>query len=51
MGQTIDQIAQDLKESPKKVQMIYAFNGTGKTRLSRKFRLLIESFFIFYLVV
>lgn len=42
MGQTIDQIAQDLKNNPKKVKLIYAFNGTGKTRLSRTFRLLID---------
>jgi len=41
MSQSLTQIAQSLKDSPKKVQLIYAFNGTGKTRLSRKFRLLI----------
>jgi wobble nucleotide-excising tRNase len=42
MGQTINQIAEDLKKNQKKVQLIYAFNGTGKTRLSRKFRLLVD---------
>ena len=42
MGQTIEEIAQKLKDSQKKVQLIYAFNGTGKTRLSRKFRLLVD---------
>jgi len=41
MGKTLIQIAQDLKDSPKKVQLIYAFNGVGKTRLSREFRLLV----------
>lgn len=42
MGQTIEQIAQSLRDSPKKVQLLYGFNGTGKTRLSRKFRLLVD---------
>jgi len=41
MGRSLIEIAQDLKDSDKKVQLIYAFNGTGKTRLSRTFRLLI----------
>lgn len=41
MGQTLQEIAQQLKASNKKVQLIYAFNGTGKTRLSREFRQLI----------
>lgn len=31
-------IAHKLKSTDKKVQLIYAFNGTGKTRLSRKFK-------------
>ena len=42
MSQSLTQIAQSLKDSPKKVQLIYAFNGVGKTRLSREFRLLID---------
>ncbi len=42
MGQTLTEIAQTLKDSLKNVQLIYAFNGTGKTRLSRKFRLLVD---------
>ncbi len=42
MSKTLTEIAQSLKESSKKVQLIYAFNGTGKTRLSRKFRLLVD---------
>lgn len=37
MGQTLAEIAEVLKESDKKVQLIYAFNGIGKTRLSREF--------------
>ena len=42
MGQSLTEIAQLLKRTDKKVQLIYAFNGTGKTRLSRKFRLLVD---------
>jgi len=42
MGQSLNEIAQSLKDTSKKVQLIYAFNGSGKTRLSRKFRLLID---------
>jgi len=38
MSQTLTEIADLLKASPKKVQLIYAFNGTGKTRLSREFK-------------
>lgn len=41
MGQTLTEIAQTLKDANKKVQLIYAFNGSGKTRLSREFRLLV----------
>ena len=41
MGQSLTQIAQQLKASNKKVQLIYAFNGSGKTRLSREFKQLI----------
>ena len=42
MSQSLTEIAQTLKDSSKNVQLIYAFNGTGKTRLSRKFRLLVD---------
>lgn len=42
MGQTLTEIAQNLKDTNKKVQLIYAFNGTGKTRLSREFKELIS---------
>ena len=38
---TLMEIAQHLKDVNKKVQLIYAFNGTGKTRLSREFKQLI----------
>ena len=43
MSQTLNEIAQKLIDANKKVQLIYAFNGTGKTRLSREFKKLIES--------
>ena len=42
MGNTLREIAEQLQASPKKVQLIYAFNGIGKTRLSREFKKLIE---------
>ncbi len=42
MSQTLREIAQKLKESNKKAQLIYAFNGSGKTRLSREFKDLID---------
>ena len=38
MGKLLKEIAEELKDSGKKVQLIYAFNGTGKTRLSRTFK-------------
>ena len=41
MGKSLTEIARQLKDSDKKVQLIYAFNGTGKTRLSREFKELI----------
>lgn len=41
MSKTLTEIAQQLKGANKKVQLIYAFNGTGKTRLSREFKQLI----------
>lgn len=43
MSQSLEQIAEKLKETNKKVQLIYAFNGTGKTRLSRIFKKSIPS--------
>ncbi len=41
MAQSLTEIAQTLIDTNKKVQLIYAFNGTGKTRLSREYRLLV----------
>lgn len=41
MAQTLTQIAETLRDTEKKVQLIYAFNGTGKTRLSRELKNLI----------
>ena len=38
MSKTLPEIAKQLKKVNKKVQLIYAFNGTGKTRLSRVFK-------------
>lgn len=42
MGQSLKDIAQKLRDTDKKVQLIYAFNGVGKTRLSREFKELIS---------
>ncbi|MGB5928124.1 MAG: AAA family ATPase, partial [Cyclobacteriaceae bacterium] len=41
MAASLTEIAQQLRDTDKKVQLIYAFNGTGKTRLSRIFKQLI----------
>lgn len=42
MGKSLNEIALELKDNNKKVQLIYAFNGTGKTRLSKEFKALIQ---------
>ena len=42
MGKNLYEIAQELKNNNKKVQLIYAFNGIGKTRLSKEFKELID---------
>lgn len=42
MGKTLTEIAQQLKDANQKVQLVYGFNGAGKTRLSREFRLLVD---------
>lgn len=42
MGQTLTEIAEKLRDASKKVKLIYAFNASGKTRLSREFRDLID---------
>src|SRR5690606_21927069 len=41
MGQSLTEIATTLRDANKKMQLIYAFNGSGKTRLSREFKELI----------
>lgn len=41
MSHTLSQIAEQLRDANKKVQLLYAFNGSGKTRLSREFKGLI----------
>jgi len=41
MGKTLAEVAKELREADKKVQLIYAFNGMGKTRLSREFKELV----------
>lgn len=41
MSKTLEQIAEQLRDTNKKVQLIYAFNGTGKTRLSLELKKLI----------
>ncbi|WP_122582281.1 AAA family ATPase [Pseudomonas viridiflava] len=41
MSKSLTEIAEQLRNANKKVQLIYAFNGTGKTRLSRAFKQLI----------
>lgn len=41
MSQSLEEIAQQLHAANKKVQLIYAFNGTGKTRLSRALKHLV----------
>ncbi len=41
MGRTLNEIALQLENSEKKVQLIYAFNGSGKTQLSKNFKQLI----------
>lgn len=42
MSKTLPEVAQQLKGANKKVQLIYAFNGSGKTRLSREFKELVS---------
>lgn len=42
MSKTLREIAEQLKDSHKKVQLIYAFNGTGKTRLSLELKKLVS---------
>jgi wobble nucleotide-excising tRNase len=48
MSHSLKQIAEQLRDANKKVQLIYAFNGSGKTRLSREFKKLIASKVLYY---
>ena len=41
MSKTLEEIAKQLRDANKNFQLIYAFNGTGKTRLSRAMKNLI----------
>lgn len=38
MSKTLTDIAQQLKDANKKVQLIYTFNGTGITRFPRAYQ-------------
>ena len=38
----LEDVASDILQCGKKVQLIYAFNGTGKTRLSLEFKNLLS---------
>jgi len=42
MSKMLKEIAEQLRGADKKVQLIYAFNGSGKTRLSREFKELVS---------
>lgn len=42
MSKNLEQIAEVIRDENKKVQLVYAFNGTGKTQLSRAFKKLID---------
>lgn len=41
MDEPLKPIAEQLRDANKKAQLIYAFNGVGKTRLSRTFKKLV----------
>lgn len=41
MGKSLNEIAEELRGRDKKVQLIYALNGVGKTRLSKAFKELV----------
>ena len=42
MAHTLTEIAQQLKDNKKKVQLVYGFNSSGKTSLSKEFKRLIS---------
>lgn len=41
MSKTLKEIVEQLRDAKKKVQLIYAFNGVGKTRLLQEFKQLV----------
>lgn len=43
MSKKLSELSQDLMNDEGKVHLIYAFNGTGKTRLSNEFKKLVQS--------
>ena len=43
MSKKLSELSQDLMQDEGKVHLIYAFNGTGKTRLSNEFNKLVQS--------
>jgi hypothetical protein len=42
MSESLKNAAEQLRDNNKKTQLIYAFNGSGKTRLSRAFKALLK---------
>lgn len=42
MSESLKRVARQIYDNPKKTQLIYAFNGSGKTRLSRAFKELLD---------
>lgn len=42
MNKELSELSQDLMQDEGKVHLIYAFNGTGKTRLSNEFKKLVQ---------
>ena len=43
MSKTLSELSLDLMQDEGRVHLIYAFNGTGKTRLSNEFKKLVQS--------
>ena len=44
MSKTLSELSLDLMQDKGRVHLIYAFNGTGKTRLSNEFKKLVQSY-------
>ena len=42
MGVSLVEVAQQLKDSTKLIQLVYAFNGTGKTRLCNELKRIVD---------